>query len=581
MADVEIKGKVSIDTGSGAKSMNELNKSISDAKKAMNEAKIGSDEYKLAQIQLKQAQDNLKKTTDEANGTHNKSGEAFGVLKGKVQSVIPGFQGASDGVKGLGAELRILAMNPVMLILTAIVAVLALMYAAFKNSFEGGQKLEQVFAGIKAAGQALFDNLEKIGSAIVKVFSFDFSGAMDDIKGVAKAAGDAYSAMAKLTQRSQELHKEQLANDLDAATRAAKLADLKEKANDDSIPAAQRKKAAQALYEESLQNSKDDLKLAKETAENKIAMLTLQKDGARKNQDEIVKIQIEQINGARENSNELRAIGKLVTKAERDEEGERKLVSQAAVARHKEAVAAAKQAAAELKAIQDKSIQDARTQAQTDNKNAQARIADQIEKNKQEAFIASTKISIHTATNAALIASTQTTEAQLLEIQKNANAEKLADEKLLQEQRATLASEAAGALNTLADVVGKQTLAGKLMAGAAALINTFQGISKGVAMGMPWGIPSIVAATATGFAAVRNIAKTKIPGQSGTSVSAPSASSVIAPLVPQAVTTNLNQSSINAVGNAAQGGVNRSYITDSDYTNANERNLRLSRAARL
>jgi len=104
---------------------------------------------------------------------------------------------------------------------------------------------------------------------------------------------------------------------------------------------------------------------------------------------------------------------------------------------------------------------------------------------------------------------------------------------------------------------------------------------KGVAMGMPWGIPSIVAATATGFAAVRNIAKTKIPGQSGTSVSAPSASSVIAPLVPQAVTTNLNQSSINAVGNVAQGGVNRNYITDSDYTNANERNLRLTRASRL
>ncbi|MGK3946310.1 hypothetical protein ABK046_49150, partial [Streptomyces caeruleatus] len=69
-------------------------------------------------------------------------------------------------------------------------------------------------------------------------------------------------------------------------------------------------------------------------------------------------------------------------------------------------------------------------------------------------------------------------------------------------------------------------------------------------MGMPWGIPSIIAAAATGFKAVKDIIKTKIPGQGGGSVStsAPSLGSVAAPLQPQAQTTALNQASINQIG---------------------------------
>jgi hypothetical protein len=68
--------------------------------------------------------------------------------------VSPAFSKAGEGVDGLGAKFRILLANPVVLVLTAIVAVLALVYKAFTNTFEGGEKMEQVFAGIKAAGQA-------------------------------------------------------------------------------------------------------------------------------------------------------------------------------------------------------------------------------------------------------------------------------------------------------------------------------------------------------------------------------------------------------------------------------------------
>lgn len=155
----------------------------------------------------------------------------------------------------------------------------------------------------------------------------------------------------------------------------------------------------------------------------------------------------------------------------------------------------------------------------------------------------------------------------------------LENERILGEQRKQLAQDSANALTALSDIVGKETAAGKAMAVAAALINTYQGISKGVAMGMPWGLPSVISAAATGFAAVKNILKTKVPGKSDTGggSSVPSVGSIVAPLTPQAQTTTLDQNSINAVGNAAS----RAYVLESDVSGNQDRVRRLNRAARI
>lgn len=52
---------------------------------------------------------------------------------------------------------------------------------------------------------------------------------------------------------------------------------------------------------------------------------------------------------------------------------------------------------------------------------------------------------------------------------------------------------------------------GKEVAIAGALINTFEGIAAGVKLGFPLAIPAVAAATATGFAAVKNITSTDLP----------------------------------------------------------------------
>jgi hypothetical protein len=137
-----------------------------------------------------------------------------------------------------------------------------------------------------------------------------------------------------------------------------------------------------------------------------------------------------------------------------------------------------------------------------------------------------------------------------------------------------------GALTSIGDLVGKQTAVGKGLAIAGSLINTYTGITKALAQGGIAGIAGAIAVGAAGFSAVKNIISTQVPGQGASGAASPGSVSVSAPLQPQAQisTTQLDQSSINAVGNAATG---RAFVLESDVRNNQERVDRLNRAARI
>lgn len=325
MADNKIiAASVQVDTEAATKNMLKLKGTVEDLKKEFKNTAAGSDEQLAALKRLKAAEDDLAKANQKLNEANKETSGHFGKIKEGI-SAIPGATGAAGkGVEELNTQFKALLANPIGLIIAAIVLALVALYKAFTNTFEGAQKVEQVFAGLKAAAQALFDNIGHLASALVKFFTFDFSGAVDEIKGVVKAAGDAYSAMSKLTEQAQKLHQEQLANDLDQAERQKKLAILREQAEDDTVPIAKRKAALKELKAESEQNAKEDIDLARRTAENKIAQLTLEKDGAKKNQDEINQIKIEQVKVETDNANELRRIGKQLTAAEKQELAEQK-----------------------------------------------------------------------------------------------------------------------------------------------------------------------------------------------------------------------------------------------------------------
>ena len=194
---------------------------------------------------------------------------------------------------------------------------------------------------------------------------------------------------------------------------------------------------------------------------------------------------------------------------------------------------------------------------------------------------AQNKIQIKGITDANLIATTQKTSAELAQIDKAKNDEERKDAKILFDQRIALASES---LTIIADVLGKESAAGKAIAISSALINTYLGISAGVKLGYPAAIPAVLAAAATGFKAVKSIIGTKVPGKGGSSggggggsMSAPSLSSSTAPITPQAQTTTLSTQSINQIGVASS----RAYVLESDVSSNQERTQRLNRAARI
>ncbi len=331
MSDVIIGATLQVDAGSSNAVVKELNQNTTELKTNLKD--VGTTAVKTGE--------DIKSTTGN-----------FGKLKDGMAS-LPGPLGqAGEGVNKLNTAFKSLLANPVGLIILAIVAALALLYKAFTNTFEGGQKMEQVFAGIKAAGQALLDSLGKIASSIVKIFSFDFSGAIEDMKEVGEAAADAYNKMADLTKEAQELHKEQLANDLDAAEREKKLAILREQATDESVPIAKRKALLKELQAATEKNAIDDIDLAKRTADNFIAQKTLEKDGALKNQDEINEAKIKAIRVETENANELRRVNKQILQAEKQEQQEKEAAAKEAAERAKEArqkaIAEAKEAAQKL-----------------------------------------------------------------------------------------------------------------------------------------------------------------------------------------------------------------------------------------
>lgn len=144
------------------------------------------------------------------------------------------------------------------------------------------------------------------------------------------------------------------------------------------------------------------------------------------------------------------------------------------------------------------------------------------------------------------------------------------------------------ALGSLADLVGKQTAAGKVLGIAQATINTFIGATEVLraksVLPEPFGtiakIANVAAIIASGLSAVKNIVKVQVPGYSSGGGNAGALQQASAPLQPQsplASRTRLEQDQINQIGNATV----RAFVVESDVTNNQERIRRLNRAARI
>ena len=142
-------------------------------------------------------------------------------------------------------------------------------------------------------------------------------------------------------------------------------------------------------------------------------------------------------------------------------------------------------------------------------------------------------------------------------------------------------------LSGLADVVGKETAAGKAFAVASATIDTYLAATKAYQSmsGIPIVGPALGAvaagvAIAGGIKNVKAIMGVKVPnGGGGASPALPSVatSAPMTPQVPTAQTTNISQQSINQLGNQAV----RAYVVESDVSNNQQRIEAIRQRARF
>jgi hypothetical protein len=143
---------------------------------------------------------------------------------------------------------------------------------------------------------------------------------------------------------------------------------------------------------------------------------------------------------------------------------------------------------------------------------------------------------------------------------------------------------------SLSDALGKETKAGKALATAQALINTYLGISEVLRAKNPYpepfGTAVKIASAATiginGFNTVRSINKVQVPGGGGGGPvgSMPNLSTAPSAMATTTPTIGSTQLQLDAQGNLKQGSV-RTYVLETDISDKQKRSQRLQRTATL
>lgn len=138
------------------------------------------------------------------------------------------------------------------------------------------------------------------------------------------------------------------------------------------------------------------------------------------------------------------------------------------------------------------------------------------------------------------------------------------------------------AVGAAANLIGRNTLAGKALAIAQATIDTYAGASKALATyPPPFGAIAAGTVIAGGLANVSAIVNTQIPQfegfSGGGSNFASSASAPIAPQFTPPAPTALDSASLNTISNV----VARAYVVESDITGSQKRIKRIENAARI
>lgn len=318
MADNVVGASVQVDVGNSNANLKEVKKNLTDVKKELGETSTQA-----------------KKTGDDVSG----AGGHFGALKEKL-SGIPGPVGqATQGVTGLGTAFKALMANPIVLLITAIVGALTLLYKAFTSTDAGAEKVEQVFAGLKATIDVLRDRFLKLASAITSFLKGEWGDAWKQAKEAYAGLGDEianeFRKAADATAILQEI--EDVTRDLSVSRAKLNkdLAKTKEIITDENASYADKKKAIDEVRKAEGEQTAQELANAerKLKAMQDLAALS---DTSDEDKDEIARQQAEVFRLQEEQATNLRSLKRQEQRIDKEYEAERKAAADKAAAEEKE-----------------------------------------------------------------------------------------------------------------------------------------------------------------------------------------------------------------------------------------------------
>jgi chemotaxis protein histidine kinase CheA len=475
-----------------------------------------------------QVVDNLNQKVKETGDTAEKSQGKFGELGNKLAGIKGPVGQAVQGVQGLGTAFKALMANPIIAVITALVAALTGLYKAFTSTKAGAELVEQVMDGLSAALDVLRDRVLQLGGGLAKLFSGDIKGGLADLKSAFTGIGDEIEREAK---EAANLRKElQLVADAERelnknrALQNRLIADAKLRINDENLSYQDRLKALEEVRKAEIKLSKDEEALAKRKYEAIVAQNALS-DSSKEALDAEAAAFITLQNAQVASLAKQKELFDQEKSLRDRQKAEQKAAQAEAAQRQKERAETSQKEFDDWLALEIKKAETAEANAKFVKDREEKAKAD-AEKDFQDWLKIETEKAEIAQANAKFVADREEKARQ-----EKAKADKEASDAAIALKKAEFDAEMellqsiSGAFKSLASIAGEQTAAGKALAIASTIIDTYMGATKALAAGAgtPVGYINAAAIVATGLANLRTITAVQVPngGNAGATASTP------------------------------------------------------------
>jgi chemotaxis protein histidine kinase CheA len=467
-----------------------------------------------------QVVDNLNQKVKESGDTAEKSQGKFGELGNKLAGIKGPVGQAVQGVQGLGTAFKALIANPIGAVIAAIVFALTALYKAFTSTKAGAEQMEQVMDALSAAVDVLRDRFLQLVGGIAKLFSGDIKGGLADLKGAFTGIGDEIereaTTAANLRKELQLVADAERELNKNRALQNRLIADAKLRINDENLSYQDRLKALEEVRKAEIKLSKDEEALAKRKYEAIVAQNALS-DSSKEALDAEAAAFITLQNAQVASLAKQKELFDQEKSLRDRQKAEQKAAQAEAAQRQKERAEQAQKEFDDWLALEIKKAETAEANAKFVKDREEKAKAD-AEKDFQDWLKIETEKAEIAQANAKFVADREEKARQ-----EKAKADKEASDAAIALKKAEFDAEMellqsiSGAFKNLANIAGEQTAAGKALAIASTIIDTYMGATKALAAGAgtPVGYINAAAIVATGLANLRTITAVQVPNGGG------------------------------------------------------------------